>query len=66
MSDPTKTVSDGAVTGEDMTVRPDTASSDNGAREEDFLPVGGPRSGDEDEGGTQDAGINPDEEITPG
>ena len=66
MSDPSKTVSDDATTGEDLTIRPDTASTDGGATEEDFVPVGGPRSGDADQGGTEDTGIHPNEEITPG
>lgn len=66
-SDSNNRVSEEAVTSEDLTVRPEsTETESSGAREEQFVPVGGPRSGDEDQGGTQDSGINPDEEITPG
>lgn len=70
MSDPdndSKRVSEEAVTNDDLTVHPEaTEGQSQGAREEQYIPVGGPRSGGEEQGGTQDSGINPDEEITPG
>ena len=70
MSDPgndNQRVSEEAVTNDDLTVRPNATNGEShGAREEEFVPVGGPRSGGEEEGGTEDSGINPEEEITPG
>ncbi len=70
MSDPysdSKRVSEEAVTSDDLTVHPEaTEGESQGAREEQYIPVGGPRSGDADQGGTDESGINPEEEITPG
>ena len=70
MTDPnndSKMVSEESVTNDDLTVHPDaTHGETHGAVEEQYIPVGGPRSGDEEQGGTEDSGINPDEEITPG
>ena len=62
MSDPNKK----PETADDTTVRPDGSPEHTGATEEQYLPVGGPRSGTENEGGTEDAGIIPEDEITPG
>ena len=75
MSD--NTVPDQPITGEDLTVRPKTsaqesigashpegaADSPTDVSETQVVPVGGPRSGGEEEGGTQDDGIDPAEEI---
>jgi hypothetical protein len=70
MSDPnndSKRVSEESVTSDDLTVHPDAAQGEGeGASEEKFLPVGGPRSGDAEQGGTDESGISPEEEITPG
>ena len=58
-----------ATTGEDLTIRPGDSATEReqvGATEEQYVPVGGPRSGDQRQGGTQDEGVNPDDEITPG
>lgn len=75
MSD--QTVPENPITADDMTVRPKTsvkeaigathpdggADSPTSAEETDFVAVGGPRSGGKAEGGTEDAGIDPAEEI---
>ncbi|MBP8250996.1 MAG: hypothetical protein KAX40_01440 [Herpetosiphon sp.] len=64
MSDPTKT--DETITGEDNTIRPDTPTESHGATEDQVVHVSGPASGDKHEGGTQDSGINPQDELSPG
>ncbi|HYF61959.1 MAG TPA: hypothetical protein VD886_04045 [Herpetosiphonaceae bacterium] len=68
---------DQPITHEDLTIRPRPETAERlgaehpegsneiilSAEETQFVAVGGPRSGTEAEGGTQDAGIHPDEEI---
>jgi hypothetical protein len=65
------------ITHEDLTIRPRPETAERmgaehpegsseiilSAEETQFVAVGGPRSGTEAVGGTQDAGIHPDEEI---
>ena len=53
-------------TAEENTVHQDhRETSEIGATEDEFVPVGGPRSGSGDDG-TEDEGIEPEDEITPG
>lgn len=67
MSDPRDVERSDQPTGEDLTVRPDAVGPQSqGATEDEFVPVGGPRSGDAEVGGTEDVGIEPEDEITPG
>lgn len=61
MSDPTKK----PETADDVTIHPDSHEQ-IGATEDQYTPVGGPRSGTEREGGTEDSEIIPEDEITPG
>ncbi len=64
MSDPKR---GDRATNDDLTKHPEGGNSHGeGATEDEFVPVGGPRSGDREEGGTEDAGVDPRDEITPG
>ncbi|WP_110513364.1 hypothetical protein [Herpetosiphon llansteffanensis] len=61
-------MTDPQITGEDNTIRPDEndVDSTHGATEDKYVPVDGPMSDPNSSDGTDDLGIEPADEITPG